>query len=100
MVSSSSQDSFVEEGRPGGQQTNLAASRGILKHLSTSTSTDSLFSCLDLQSPVSLDSPTESWIDRKQVRFSSKVGQSGVEWQDGTELGENSLLDVNSITLS
>ncbi|KAM6911514.1 uncharacterized protein sytl2a [Lycodopsis pacificus] len=97
-VSTSSQDCFVEEDGPGGQQTNSAAPWGILKHLSTSSSTDSVFSCLDLQSPVSLDSPTESWIDRKQVRFSSTVGQSGVEWQDGKELGENSLLD--SITPS
>ncbi|XP_034406758.1 synaptotagmin-like protein 2 isoform X2 [Cyclopterus lumpus] len=99
---SSSHDSFVEEDRPGGQQTNSTAPRGILKHLSTSSNTDSLFSCLDLQSPVSLDSPTptESWIDRKQVRFSSKAGQSGVEWQDGMELGENGLLDVNPITPS
>ncbi|XP_042355103.1 synaptotagmin-like protein 2 isoform X2 [Plectropomus leopardus] len=99
--STSSQDCFVEEDRPGGQQTyNSAAPRSILKHLSTSSSTDSMFSHLDLQSPVSLDSPTETWIDRKQVRFSSTVSHSGVEWQDGKELGEHSLLDVDSIALS
>ncbi|XP_068456449.1 synaptotagmin-like protein 2 isoform X2 [Clinocottus analis] len=88
-VSTSSQDCFVEEDGPGGQQTNSAAPQSILKHLST----DSLFS-------VSLDFSTESWIDRKQVRFSSKAGQSGGEWQDGKELGENSLLDIDSITPS
>lgn len=73
------------------------ALRGILKHLSTSSSTDSLLSRLDPQSPVSLDSPTETWIDRKQVRFSSTVSQSGVEWLDGKELGEHSLLEANFI---
>ncbi|XP_049448491.1 synaptotagmin-like protein 2 isoform X1 [Epinephelus fuscoguttatus] len=95
--STSSQDCFVEEDRPEGQLTNSAAPRSILKRLSTSSSTDSMFSHLDLQSPVSLDSPTDSWIDRKQVRFSPMVSQTGTEWQDGRELGEHSLLDVDSL---
>lgn len=99
-VCTSSQDCLVEVDGPAGRQINSAAPRGILKRLSTSSSTDSLFSRLDPQSPVSLGSPTETWIDRKQVRFSSTVGQSGAEWQDGTELGEHSLLDVDSITPS
>ncbi|XP_032389471.1 synaptotagmin-like protein 2 isoform X2 [Etheostoma spectabile] len=99
-VITSSQDCFVEEDGQGDQQTNTAAPRGILKHLFTSSSTDSLFSHLDLQSPVSLDSLPDTWIDRKQVRFSSTVGWSGVEWQDGKELGEHSMLDVDSITPS
>lgn len=96
----STQDCVDEEDRPGGQQANSAAPRGILKHLSTSSSTDSLLSRLDQQSPVSLDSPTEPWIDRKQVRFSSTVDQGGAEWQDGKELGEHGLLDVDSIAPS
>ncbi|XP_037605375.1 synaptotagmin-like protein 2 isoform X2 [Sebastes umbrosus] len=98
-VSASSQDCFVEEDEPGDQQTNSAALRGILKHLITSSFTDSpLPSRLDqLESPVSLDSLAEIWIDRKQVRFSSTVGQIQAAWQDGNELGENSLLDVDSI---
>ncbi|XP_074466360.1 uncharacterized protein sytl2a isoform X2 [Sebastes fasciatus] len=98
-VSAGSQDCFVEEDEPGDQQTNSAAPRGILKHLITSSFTDSpLPSRLDqLESPVSLDSLAEIWIDRKQVRFSSTVGQIQAAWQDGNELGENSLLDVDSI---
>ncbi|XP_070772893.1 synaptotagmin-like protein 2 isoform X2 [Enoplosus armatus] len=96
----SSQVCFVELDGPGGTQTNAAAPRGILKHLSASSSTDSLFSRLDPPGPVSLDSPTETWIDRKQVRFSSTVAQAGAEWQDGKELGEHSLLDVDSVTPS
>lgn len=99
-VITSSQHCFFEEDRQGDQQTNTAAPRGILKRLSISSSTDSLFSHLDLQSPASLDSLSETWIDRKQVRFSYTVGWSGVEWQDGKELGEHSLLDVDSITPS
>ncbi|XP_044079062.1 synaptotagmin-like protein 2 isoform X2 [Siniperca chuatsi] len=99
-VSTNSQDYFVEVDGPGGTQTNSAAPRGILKHLSTSSSTDSLFSCLDPQNPVSLDSSTETWTDRKQVRFSSTVGWTGVEWQDGKELEEHTLLDIDSIAPS
>ncbi|KAI3373680.1 hypothetical protein L3Q82_021958 [Scortum barcoo] len=99
-VGTSLQDCFVEVDGPGDRLTNCAVPRGILKHLSTSSSTDSLFSHLDLQSPVSQDSPSETWIDRKHVRFSSMVVQSGVEWQDGKELGEHSLLDVDFITPS
>ncbi len=99
-VSPSSQDCLVEVDGPGGTLTNCAAPRGILKRLSTSSSMDSLFSRLDLQSPVFQDSPSETWIDRKQVRFTSMVVRSGVEWQDGKELGEHSLLDVDSIAPS
>ncbi|XP_042286889.1 synaptotagmin-like protein 2 isoform X1 [Thunnus maccoyii] len=99
-VCTSSQDCFLEVDRSAGRQIISAAPRGILKRLSTSSSTDSLLSRLDLQSPVSLDSPTETWIDRKQVRFSSTVSRSGVEWQDGKELGEHSLLDVDLIVSS
>ncbi|XP_037323407.2 synaptotagmin-like protein 2 [Pungitius pungitius] len=95
----SSQDCFVEEERPGGQQSSSAVPRGILKHFYAFSSTDSL-SCLDLQSAVSLNSLTNRWIDRKQVSFSSTVSHSGVEWQDRKELGENRLLDVDSLTPS
>uniref|UniRef100_A0A8D2ZQY4 Synaptotagmin-like protein 2 n=1 Tax=Scophthalmus maximus TaxID=52904 RepID=A0A8D2ZQY4_SCOMX len=95
-----SQDCFVEVDGAAGRETNCAAPRGILKHLSTSSSTDSLLSPLDLQSPVSPDSPTETWMDRKQVKFSSMVSQSGEEWQNGKELGEHSLLDNDSIAPS
>ncbi|XP_078122911.1 uncharacterized protein sytl2a isoform X3 [Sander vitreus] len=99
-VITSSQHCFFEEEGQGDQQTNTDAPRDILKRLSISSSTDSLFSHLDLQSPASLDSLSETWIDRKQVRFSSTVGWSGVEWHDGKELGEHSLLDFESITPS
>ncbi|XP_077963405.1 uncharacterized protein sytl2a isoform X2 [Gasterosteus aculeatus] len=96
----SSRDCFVEEEGPGGQQTSSAVQQGILKHLSAFSSTDSLLSCLDLQSAIGLNSPTDRWIDSKQVRFSSMVSQSGVEWQDRKQLGENSLLDIDSFTPS
>lgn len=96
-VSTSSQDCFAEVDWPGG---NSAVPRGILKHLSTSSSTDYLFSRLDPQSTVSLDSPTEIWIDRKQVRFSPTAGRTRVEWQDGKDLGEHSLLDIDTIAPS
>ncbi|XP_051257392.1 synaptotagmin-like protein 2 isoform X2 [Dicentrarchus labrax] len=99
-VSPCSQDSFTEVDVSGGRQAHYAAPRGILKHLSNSSSSDSLFSHLDTQSPVSLHSPTETWLDRKQVRFSSMVSLSTVEWQDGKELGEHSLLDFDAIALS
>lgn len=96
-ASPSSHESFAETDEPEGRQTNSAAPRGILKRLSTSSSTDSLISRMDPQSAVSLDYLTETLIDRKQVRFSSTVGQTRVEWQDGKELGEHSLLDNDSI---
>ncbi|KAG8008097.1 Synaptotagmin-like protein 2 [Nibea albiflora] len=83
---------------PDDTETNSPASpRGILKHLFTSSPLDSPFSRPDPQSPVSLNSPTETW---KQVRFSSMVGQSSGEWQDGKELGEHSLLDIDCIAPS
>lgn len=99
-ISIGSQNSFADADWSGSRQTNSTAPRGILKHLSTSGSTDPPFSRSDLQSPISLDSPTESCIDRKQVRFSSTLGQSRVEWQDGKELGEHSMLDTDTIILS
>lgn len=34
------------------------------------------------------------------MRFSSTLGQSRVEWQDGKELGEHSMLDTDTITAS
>eukprot|EP00064_Thunnus_orientalis_P000558 superscaffoldBa00000028_g559 len=96
-VCTSSQDCFLEVDRSAGRQIISAAPRGILKRLSTSSSTDSLLSRLDLQSPVSLDSPTETWIDRKQVRFSSTVSRSGVEWQDGKELDLSEHLELTEL---
>ncbi|KAM3868716.1 uncharacterized protein sytl2a [Diretmus argenteus] len=102
--------STVEVDESAGRQTNSAAPRGILKHMSSSSSTDSHCSWPDPHSPVSLDSPTQTsiavdreaagWIDRKQVRFCLAFGQSRVEWQHGKELGEHSLLDVDLITAS
>ncbi|CAJ1064508.1 synaptotagmin-like protein 2 [Xyrichtys novacula] len=82
---------------PGGRHTISSAPRSILKHLSPSSSTNSLFACLELPSPDSLDYPSETWIDRKQVRFSSMVSRGGLDLQDGRELGEHSLLDVDFI---
>ncbi|XP_069366396.1 uncharacterized protein sytl2a isoform X3 [Paralichthys olivaceus] len=96
--STSYQEHFSEVDGPVGKQPNSSALRGILKQFYASISAESLLSPVDLQNPVSLDSTAE--IDRKQVRFSSMVSQSGVEWQNGKELGEHSLLDVDSITLS
>ncbi|XP_040005497.1 synaptotagmin-like protein 2 isoform X2 [Xiphias gladius] len=99
-VSTSSQDCFVEVDGPGGRQTNSAAPWDILKHLSTSSSTNSLFSHLYEKNPVSLNFATETWIDKKQVRFSSMVSQSRVKWQDGKKLGEHSLLNIDFNTPS
>uniref|UniRef100_UPI0037E8F903 uncharacterized protein sytl2a isoform X2 n=1 Tax=Semicossyphus pulcher TaxID=241346 RepID=UPI0037E8F903 len=99
-VNTTSVGCFVETDGPGGRQTTSAGPRSILKHLSPSSSSDSLFPRLDQPSPVSLDSPTETWLDRKQVRFSSMVSQSGVDRHDGKELGEHSLLDVDCIAPS
>ncbi|XP_034539608.1 synaptotagmin-like protein 2 [Notolabrus celidotus] len=79
----------------GERQATSAAPRSILKHLSPSSSSACLFPRLDQQSPVSLDCLSETWIDRKQVRFSSMVIRSGLDLQDGSELGEHSLLDVD-----
>ncbi|XP_067350138.1 synaptotagmin-like protein 2 isoform X4 [Channa argus] len=91
-VSSSSQDCFVEVDWSGCRQTDADVPQGILNNLPT----DSLFCQLDLQSLSSLDSPTETWVDPKQARFSSTIGQRRVEWHDGKELGEHSLLDTDS----
>ncbi|XP_060912068.1 synaptotagmin-like protein 2 isoform X2 [Labrus mixtus] len=92
--SPSSEESFVEIDGGVGQMTS-AAPRSILKHLSPSSSSDSLFPRLDPQSTFSPDSPSESWMDRKQVRFSSMIARSGLDRQDGKELGEHGLLDVD-----
>ncbi|KAF3841561.1 hypothetical protein F7725_007423 [Dissostichus mawsoni] len=92
-----SHDCSVEEDGPWAQQNNSAALRGILKHLSLCSAADPLLSPLDL-SPGSLDPPAEAWIDRKQVRFSPTVGRHDVEWLQGKELGEHSLLDIYSNT--
>lgn len=72
--------------------------RGILKSISSSS--DSPQSQLDSHSPVSTEPLTEPWMDRKQVRFSPAVGCSSVKCQDGKELGEHSLLDVDLFTPS
>ncbi|KAK1882289.1 Synaptotagmin-like protein 2 [Dissostichus eleginoides] len=96
-----SHDCSVEEDGAWAQQNNSAALRGILKHLSLCSAADPLLSPLlsplDL-SPGSLDPPAEAWIDRKQVRFSPTVGRHDVEWLQGKELGEHSLLDIDSNT--
>ncbi|KAE8288111.1 Synaptotagmin-like protein 2 [Larimichthys crocea] len=97
-INSSVSNSSQEVDGPEDRETNFPVSpRGILKHLFTYSPLDSPFSHLDPQSPVSLNSPTETW---KQVRFSSVVGQSSVDWHDGKELGEYSVLDVDSIAPS
>ncbi|XP_034058331.1 synaptotagmin-like protein 2 isoform X2 [Gymnodraco acuticeps] len=85
-----SHDCSVEEDGPWAQQNNSAALRGILKHLSLCSPADPLLS--------PLDPPAEAWIDRKQVRFSPTVGRHDVEWLQGKELGEHSLLDIDSNT--
>ncbi|XP_034034736.1 uncharacterized protein sytl2a isoform X2 [Thalassophryne amazonica] len=99
----SPQDWYVGVDVPEGRHDNFSASRGILKHMSTSSFTDSLCSSLELQSSVSLDSPEPfpdrngedlGWLDRKQVRVGSPAG--GL--QDVKILGEYSSLDVNSVT--
>lgn len=98
--SSGSHDWIPEVEEPGGRQTNTAAPCGILKHLPALSSTDTLLSQQGRTSPVSPGSPSEAWIDRKQVRFSPMVAHSRLEWQRGKELGEHSVLDVDSITPS
>lgn len=98
--SSGSHDWIPEVEEPGGRQTNTAAPCGILKHLPTPSSTDILLSQQDGTSPVSPGSPSEAWIDRKQVRFSPMVAHSRSEWQRGKELGEHSVLDVDTIAPS
>ncbi|XP_020790240.2 synaptotagmin-like protein 2 isoform X2 [Boleophthalmus pectinirostris] len=60
---------------------NDAAPRGILK-------SDPVV--LDEQKSTQAESPTEQWIDKKQVRF--------IKRNDGKEVGEHSLLDVDSFT--
>lgn len=100
-VGSSSQDYFPEVDGLADGQPRSAVPRGILKHLSTSSYPDYLFSCLEQQNPGSLDSPPETCIDRKQVRFSSvQVGCRRADWQNGKELGEHSLLDTDTISPS
>ncbi|XP_074528325.1 uncharacterized protein sytl2a [Halichoeres trimaculatus] len=94
----SSCDDLSQLDELGGKQTTSAAPRSILKHLSPSSSSDSLFPRLVQQTLVSLDCPSESWIDRKQVRFSSMVSHSAQDLQDRRELGEHSLLDVDFIS--
>lgn len=103
-----SQDSLPEVDGLAGRQADSASQRGILKNTSSSSSTDSLCPWLPPHGPVSLDVPTEttpatdreplSWIDRKQVRFSSAFGKISVEWHARKELGESSLLDVDCVT--
>lgn len=95
-----SHDWIAEVEEPGGRQTNTAAPCGILKHLPTSSSTDILLSQQDRTSPVSPGSPSEAWLDRKQVRFSPMMAHSRSEWQRGKELGEHSVLDVDTIAPS
>ncbi|XP_067084683.1 synaptotagmin-like protein 2 [Osmerus mordax] len=108
-----SHDSLLEIDGPAYRQDRSHAPRGILKHNSSCSSTDSLPLRLASnhqptpQIPVTPNSPTNplpsresaGWLDRKQVRFSSAVGRGGIEWspelQDGKELGEHSLLDLD-----
>lgn len=65
--------------------------RAISKNVSPST-TQFLSSHVDPQSPVRLADKT--WADRKKATLSPD-GCSPVEWQDGKELGEHGLVDVN-----
>lgn len=97
---SGSHDWIPEVEEPGGRQTNTAAPCGILKQLPTPRSADVLLSQQDRTSPVSPGSPSEAWIDRKQVRFSPVVAHSRSEWQRGKELGEHSVLDVDTVAPS
>ncbi|XP_029375757.1 uncharacterized protein sytl2a isoform X3 [Echeneis naucrates] len=97
-VSTSLLDCSVEEEGSSSRESNSTALQGILKYLSTSNTTDSPFPHLNQQDPVSVDSPAETWIDRKQVSFSTMVSHNGKEWQDEKELGGCSLLDTDSVT--
>lgn len=101
-ASTSSQDCCDELEEPEGRHSDSAAAapRSILKRMSTSSSTDSLSSYLDLQSPAGLDPPAETSMDRRQVRFSNMVSHIAEEWQDGKELGEHGLLDVDTVVSS
>ncbi|KAK7904303.1 hypothetical protein WMY93_016910 [Mugilogobius chulae] len=66
--------------------------RGILKQLSDSAVLDP--QTLDFRA----ESPPDPWADRKQVRFSSALSGSSAKRQDGKEIGEHSLLDVDTFT--
>ncbi|XP_055082791.1 synaptotagmin-like protein 2 isoform X1 [Periophthalmus magnuspinnatus] len=72
-----------------GDRSNDASPKSILKHLS-----DTLV--LNERNSAQAESPLEQWVDRKQVRFSSVLSGSSVK-HDGKEVGEHSLLDVDSI---
>uniref|UniRef100_A0AAV2JBW5 Synaptotagmin-like protein 2 n=2 Tax=Knipowitschia caucasica TaxID=637954 RepID=A0AAV2JBW5_KNICA len=70
---------------------NCVVSRGILKFLANTA-------MLEAQGTVRAESPVDSWADQKPVRVSSALSESGGRIQDGKELGEHSLLDVDTPT--
>lgn len=88
--STTNEDKNADVDDPEGRQLNLVTPRGILKYMLSPTDSPDVES----QSSVSAECPIEAWTDRKQVRFSS------VKRQDGKELGEHSLLDVDLFTPS
>ncbi|XP_041749599.1 synaptotagmin-like protein 2 isoform X3 [Coregonus clupeaformis] len=112
-----SQDSLLES--PAARQASFPAPRSILKQSSSTDSLQFRNACSrqpEPQSPQTLHSPSGvleppsdtfparereplGWIDRKQVRFGPAVSRTSVEWptemQDGKELGEHSLLDLD-----
>lgn len=91
----STQDSAAGVEGSGGSQTDPAAPCGILKHPSATGPTDH-----DWTSMISTSSSPETWTDRKQVRFSPEVTRKRTKLQSGKELGEHSVLDVDTITTS
>lgn len=88
----SARDWTAEVEGSGEKQTDPIAPCGILKRSSSTGSTDH-----DWTSPVTPTSSSEMWTDRKQVRFSPEVTRRRAKLQSGKELGEHSVLDVDSI---
>lgn len=94
MLTFSAQDLNAEVEGPGEKQTDPVAPCGILKRSSSTGSTDH-----DRTSPVSPSSLSEMCTDRKQVRFSPEVTRRRGKLQRGKELGEHTVLDVDTIPL-
>lgn len=93
VLTFSTQDWTADVERSGERQTDPVAPCGILKQSSATGSMDH-----DWTGPVSPSSSAETWTDRKQVRFSPEVTRRRTKLQRGKELGEHSVLDVDTIT--
>ncbi|XP_054611754.1 synaptotagmin-like protein 2 isoform X2 [Dunckerocampus dactyliophorus] len=90
---SPSQDYLFEVDELSDTHISSADPRGFLNHMSPSSSTN----CdIEPRSPGITVGNTETWIDRKNVRFSPILFQKEMK-QDGKELGEYRMLDFDLI---